>query len=367
MIVKGKALVFEGIPGELKLAEWDLPRLGPGEILVRIVGSTICGSDLHTIHGRRQVAVPTILGHEIVGEIVAFGPEEQGIDWNGEPLNKGDRIVWGVVAHCGDCASCEADIPQKCHHATKYGHEEAKPGKEWTGGFAEWGILVSGTTVIKLPRDLPIEVACPASCATASICAGFEAAGSVQGKTVVITGAGLLGLTSCALASHLGASQIICIDTQKERTEKALQFGATAVYSPMDFHEERGSKTETQIFLEMSGAPQAFEIVFPTMAVGGKIVLMGSVFPTPPVNVPMEQVIRKMLTIRGVHNYGPRHLARAVKFLASTHTQFPFSQMVSDWFPLDEFSQALEAAQSGQNIRVGFGGKKPMVPKEPIG
>lgn len=360
---QGKALVFEGIPDQLKLTEWTLPKLGPGEILVRVLGSTICGSDLHSIHGRRQVPVPTILGHEIVGDIAAFGPDGPGTDWNGETLTLGDRIVWGVVAHCGECTPCQADLPQKCSKSTKYGHEAADPGREWSGGFAEWCILVAGTTIVKIPRDLPIEIACPASCATASVCAGFEAAGAVQNKTVVITGAGLLGVTACAMAAHFGASKIICLDTKKERRETALEFGATEAHAPEEFVDRYGSAMITHVFLELSGAPGAFEAVWPTMAVGGRIVLMGAVFPTASIGLAMEPIIRKMLTIRGVHNYGPRHLARAVKFLGTVRNQYPFAKIVGEWFTLEEYDEALKAAQSGNSIRVGFGGSKGMVAK----
>lgn len=353
-----KALVFEGTPGQLKLCDWPLPTLNPGEILVRVLGSTICGSDLHSIHGRRQVPVPTILGHEIVGEVVEFGPHRPGTDWNGNPLEKGDRIVWGVVAHCGDCSPCAADLPQKCQKAIKYGHEAARPGCEWNGGFAEYCILVSGTTIIKLSNDMPLEVACPASCATATVCAGFEAAGSVLGKNVVITGAGLLGLTACAMAKYQGAARVIALDPNPQRREWAKAFGATDALTPQEFSDSAKTLPPIDHFLELSGSTSAFDSVWPSLATGGRVVLMGAVFPTPPISLSMETIIRKMLTLRGVHNYGPRHLSRAVKFLATTRQQFPFEKMVGAWFSLEESAQALEKAQEGSILRVGFRGPR---------
>ncbi|MGC4006498.1 MAG: alcohol dehydrogenase catalytic domain-containing protein [Pirellulales bacterium] len=139
-----RAAVFSGVPGSIAVAELPVTPPRGGELLVRVVGCTLCGSDLHSFHGRRGVPTPTVLGHEIVGRIVEFGPDSPRVDLGGAPLNVGDRIVWAVVADCGECFYCRRGLPQKCERSVKYGHEAFRPGRELLGGLADYCLLVAG-------------------------------------------------------------------------------------------------------------------------------------------------------------------------------------------------------------------------------
>ncbi len=123
-------------------------------------------------------------------------------------------MTWAIVANCGDCFFCRRDLPQKCLKAVKYGHEAFRPGEELLGGVAEHCLLVRGTSIVAIPEELPLEVACPASCATSTIAAALEGAGDLQDRTVCVLGAGMLGLTACAMARSCGASSIVCVDQQ---------------------------------------------------------------------------------------------------------------------------------------------------------
>ena len=161
----GKVLLFEGDAGKLRLVELPKPAIAETEVLVRIEAASICGSDLHSIHGKRKVPIPTILGHEIVGVVEAIGNKVNPEDILGRKIIPGDRITWSVVANCGSCQLCQKDIPQKCLHSVKYGHEALKEGSQWNGGFAQWCVLVAGTKIVKLPQSIPLEVACSTSCA----------------------------------------------------------------------------------------------------------------------------------------------------------------------------------------------------------
>src|SRR5262245_53306730 len=180
------AAVFGGVPEQLEVRELPLPQPAAGEILVRMLGCTICGSDLHTLHGRRQVPVPTVLGHEIVGQIAELGAAAPREDLAGQPLRVGDRITWSLVASCGRCFYCQSDLPQKCLQAVKYGHERLQAGRELLGGLAEHVLLVPGTAIVRLPDELPLEAACPANCATATAAAAIEAAGTIAGSCVCV-------------------------------------------------------------------------------------------------------------------------------------------------------------------------------------
>ncbi|MCC6511260.1 MAG: zinc-binding dehydrogenase [Pirellulaceae bacterium] len=350
-----RAAVFERV-GEIELQSIAIPQPIGDERLVRVLGCTLCASDLHSFQGRRSVPCPTVLGHEIVGEIVQFGPEAQRFDWSGRPLSIGDRVSWAVVASCGQCIYCRNGLPQKCTRSTKYGHEAFKPGRELVGGLAEHCLLVSGTHVMRWPDQVPLAVACPASCATATAMASLDAIGELRGLRLLVLGAGMLGLTTCAIASARGAAEIMCVDPIDQRRQQALRFGATCVADPAQAAALVAERTEgygADAVIEMSGVTAAFDTAWQCIRMGGTLVLVGSVFPSPPVPVALEHVVRRCLRIQGVHNYGPQHLSAAVEFLSAHHAQFPFESLVSQWFRLDEISQALAAAAQPGVVRIG--------------
>lgn len=351
-----QAAVFDGNAGQITLRDVPIPRPRGTEALARVLGCTICGSDLHTFEGRRSVPVPTVLGHEIVGEIIELGESGPHLDSAGQELQVGDRITWAIVAHCGHCAMCRRGLPQKCLHAVKYGHEPLQPGRELLGGLATHCLLVEGTSIVRLPDDLPLATACPASCATATVAAALESAGELHDRSVCIFGAGMLGLTACAMAESLGAGKVVCIDPVTSRLDRAVSFGATHVATPLGLSEIASDTTGDlgfDVVLELSGSPAAFHAGWPLLRIGGTLVLVGAVFPGPPVPVALEQIVRRHVTIRGIHNYAPRHLVAAVDFLAAHHKRVPFAGLVSQWYSLTSVSDAFAGSASPDKIRIG--------------
>ncbi|HEY4261094.1 MAG TPA: zinc-binding dehydrogenase [Schlesneria sp.] len=350
------AAIFDGTPGTIKVRDIPLPELPGAEILVRVLGCTLCGSDLHSFDGRRSVPIPTILGHEIVGEIIAFGKTALRRDFAQRELIIGDRVTWAIVASCGDCFYCQRNLPQKCLRSVKYGHEIARPGQELLGGLAEHCLLVGGTTIVRLPSELPLSVACPANCATATIVAALEAAGPVENRNVCIFGAGMLGLTACAMARCQGAAIVVCVEPDVARRQRALTFGATHVSDCENLAAETrqaGLQYGFDAVLELSGHPSTFDAAWPLIRMGGTLVLVGSVFPAAPVPLAFEQIVRRQLTIRGIHNYAPRHLLTAVEFLSRHHHDYPFVGLVTQWIALTSIAEAFELAKDPGAIRIG--------------
>jgi alcohol dehydrogenase len=110
--------------------------------------------------------------------------------------------------------------------------------------------------------------------------------------------------------------------------------------------------------LEFTGASAAFQTAWPVggepaVRLGGRIVLVGSVFPDAPVPLALEQIVRRNLTLCGIHNYAPRHLVTAVQFLTQQHRRFPFAELVSHWHPLSAAAEAFENARNPEIIRIG--------------
>jgi putative phosphonate catabolism associated alcohol dehydrogenase len=351
------AAVFSGHGHPFDLREFPVPAPGRGEVLVDISCSTICGSDLHTWHGRRQEPVPCVLGHEIVGRIVAFGPGAPRVDLRGEMLLEGDRITWTLAASCGECFFCTRGLPQKCEHLFKYGHCPIAPGREFSGGFAECCLLTPGTGIVKLPDALADTLAAPANCAVATVAAAFRLAGPVEGATVAILGCGVLGLTAAAMARSLGAAEVISCDLDPGRSAAVRDFGASHFCEPADLLSDTRDLTKgrgADVTLEFSGSSAAVAGAFAATRTGGVSVIAGTITPGGAVSIDPNDLVRRMLTLRGLHNYAPEDLVVAVEFLADTGDRFPFASLAGGAFALEDIEHAFESATVRPGRRVSI-------------
>ncbi|WBQ04424.1 zinc-binding dehydrogenase [Kribbella sp. CA-293567] len=335
-----RAQVWRG-HGTVEIAEVPLPTPGFGEVLVAVRLATVCGSDLHTVLGHRTSPCPGVLGHEAVGDVIAVGPGTPQY-LNGSPIRTGDRIVWGVTVACRSCDRCRAGRTAKCRSVRKVGHEPFDGTWALSGSYASHILLAAGAAAVKLPHGLVDAVAAPAACATATVMAAAEAAGPLTGQRVVVSGAGMLGLTAAALASEADADEVIIIDPDTDRRQSALAFGATRVASPTD-----AGLAEIDVAFELSGAATAVECLLGALAIGGRLVLAGSVSPGPRVAFDPEQLVRRWATVTGVHNYEPRHLQQAIDFLHRTSAVRPWASLVADPLPLEALNELLVARDGG--------------------
>lgn len=354
-----RVMVFNAPGQPLQLHEYELPRLQAGEVLVRITCSTLCGSDVHTFEGRRSTPCPTVLGHEILGSVAALPDAEKVLDYDGCPLQIGDRITWSVAASCGNCFYCKHGLPQKCEYLFKYGHERITSDHPLSGGLADYCHLAKGTAIFRVPDALPDRVACPANCATATVAAAMRYGGACADRVVLVQGAGMLGLTSAAMARINGAREVIVCDVAPKRVKLAESFGATrTVIVDEDCNNLRNLVREltsdrgVYLALEMSGAASAIELGIDLLGIGGKYVWVGATFPGRPVSISAERVVRKLLTIQGVHNYAPEDLATALQFLQRSQHQFPFERLVGEAFPLEEANDAFSHAVESGALRI---------------
>src|SRR5262245_45891376 len=180
----GRAAVFHGPGRPLELACDPDPEPVAAAVLVRVSCCTLCRSDLHTHAGRRAEPTPTVLGHEIVGRIEAFGPEAPRHDAAGQPAAEGDRVSWAIAVGCGTCFFCAEGLPQKCERPYKYGHQPLAPGRPLGGGLADFVVLVPGTHWLRVPDEVPDQVAAVANCATATVAGLLRHASPVAGRSV---------------------------------------------------------------------------------------------------------------------------------------------------------------------------------------
>ena len=366
MSTKSRAAVFYKVGSPVELRDFDLPvEMEKGSAVCRVTFSTICGSDLHTTTGRRVEPTPLILGHEIVGEIVKL---DSGLktDGFGNKLAVGDRISWTIMASCGECFFCKKGLPQKCVNLKKYGHasiDDKELNSGPVGGYSQYIYIMPGTTVYKVPDSLSDEIAAPANCALSTVVNAVETIGIEKNDIVMIQGAGLLGLNACALAVEAGAKEVIVTDVIDERLAMAKLFGATKTYNTLKVKED-DILTELKamsggfgidVVIEVCGAKQVVGLAIKALRIGGRYLLAGLVNPGSTLEgIDANQIIRKYITIKGIHNYRPEHLGTALKFLEKYKDKYPFHKIVSKVYSLEQINEALAESETGKHIRVGI-------------
>lgn len=357
----GNIMTFEGAGKEMLFQQYPLPDLQPGEILVKNLYTTICGSDLHTYCGLRQEKLPTVLGHEIVGRIIEFHESHTCYDLAGNQLQHGDLVTWSIFSSNPDSEYALRGMPQKAEGLFKYGHAQVSGNDVFHGGLAEYCILKTNTAVLKLPETIPLPVAATINCAVATVAGALRLAGDVRGKNVLITGMGLLGMVCSAMCRENGAAKIYAADINVERLRDAIPFGADESCL-LDTNPESSGEHAFSIFsgahinvvFDMSGAPNAMEDGLSTLSIGGIAIWVGAVFRNRQVNIDAEQMIRKLITIKGLHNYNYDDLKYAVDFIERYHEKYPFNKIVSAEFTLTEAEKAFEYALEYKPLRVGI-------------
>lgn len=350
-----RAIVFDGTGRPWRFETQSIAALQPDEILVKIEACTLCGSDLHSVDGRRSVPTPTVLGHEIIGRIAGFGAEAQRVDLQGNALELGDRVVWAIVASCGHCFYCERGLPQKCERAFKYGHQVAEPHRPCSGGLAEHCVLVGGTHILRIPESLSTAAACPLSCATSTVAAALRIVGLQPSERALILGAGMLGLTACAMARDMGAAQVVCADVIESRAELAKRFGATEILHGPSMNPSLLAAWDGygfDVVIECTGTNRATQMGMEALRMGGRIGLVGAVFPGEPMPLILERLVRRQLSVYGIHNYAPTDLVAAVNFMQHAEKRYPFAELVGQSFSLDEIELAIVAARDPNHIRI---------------
>lgn len=324
------AWVWEG-GSNFSERRFPIPALAEGEVLVELTTATICGSDRHTVSGRRSAACPSVLGHEGVGVVVAS--RRTGV-------LLGQRVVFSVTSVCGECAMCSRGMTAKCTRVRKVGHESTESGWALSGTYASHIHLPQGVTIVPIPDHLEDSVASIAGCAVATVMAVMEKAGPLNERTVLVNGVGMLGLIAVVAAHE--ASQVIAIEPNPHNAALAALAGADECLEP-------GEAVNADVALEFSGVPAGVSTCIESLAIGGTCVLAGSVTPSPDVPVNPEWLVRGWRTVTGVHNYEARHLWQAVDFLSDHGHQLPWEDILGA--PLDMGSLPEQFAATTSALR----------------
>ena len=356
------AAVFVAPNQPFVMQEYPLEPAGVGRILVRTTMGTICRSDIHSWQGSRHNPSPSILGHEIIGVIEQLGTDIPH-DMRGDPLAVGDRVTWTEYFHHGQSVYRDIhDMPQKSPGVRKYGHDLVEADPHFLGGFAEYCYILPGTGILKLPDAITDEEATPLNCGVATMISVTEAADIRMGDAVVVQGLGLLGLYGCAIAKARGARMVIGLDSVGQRLAAARKFGAdeTIDVAAMDDDalvenvRDLCPPDGADVAMEVCGVASVVPIGIHMLRTGGRYVIGGLANPGSDFKLDGSEILKKWITLRGVHNYHPRHLVQALDFVMANRSRFPFADIVDSKFSLEEINEAFAKAAERSVLRAAI-------------
>ncbi|WP_217183161.1 zinc-binding dehydrogenase [Streptomyces sp. AC495_CC817] len=342
-----RAAVLTAHAEPLTLQDLPLPaEIEPGAALVRIACTTLCGTDIEIWEGRMTFPgmLPLVLGHEMVGEIVAVGPGTN--DALGRPLSPGDRIGWSEST-CGQCHGCVVLREPVACSRRGYGFlQRADVAPFATAGLSEYAYVVPGAAKLLLPSSVKDTWASMAGCAAKTVLRAFERGGRIRpASTVVVQGSGALGIFATAVAKIAGAGTVITVGAPAARLELAARFGADAVVDFRDgpvvdqVHDLTGGRGADHVF-DFAGAPSVGPDAVGMAAQRGTVVVVGSTGPAGD-GFPLSTIMGKELTLVGSLNGDISDYSRAIGFFESFADRYPWDDLFSAPVGLDEASDKI--------------------------
>ena len=339
----------------IELREFPRPDLPPGAALLRTVSSEVCGTDVHLWHGRLSgVPYPIIPGHVSAGTIEAARGSISGID--GSTIREGDRAVFfDVHRTCGRCRACTVHrTPTRCSSRRVYGITD--PASEGLfGGWAQAIYLEPGVAIARLPDSVALEDYIGGGCGLLTAVHIAERAEIRLGDTVVVQGAGAVGLCAVALARLSGASRVLVIGAPADRLALARGMGAdltfdlqtTSSSDRLDAVRDLTGGEAADVVIEAAGAASAIAEGLDLVRVGGRYVIAGHYTDAGDSTINAHrQINRKHLEIRGCWGSEPRHFLRALSVLERHGARIPFRTIGARRYALAELNDALHDAQA---------------------
>jgi D-arabinose 1-dehydrogenase-like Zn-dependent alcohol dehydrogenase len=351
--MKGRVAAMTGLM-EIQIKEYDVPKAEKGSVILEIIKSNICGSDVHMWEGK-HIYKNHVLGHEMVGKIVELG-EGVETDYAGQKVKVGDRVVPVYYITCQKCSACLRGNFNICEHGSDYQGQVSEKYPHFTGGFATHYVIQPNQYFYKVPDCIPDNVAAGANCGLAQILYSLDVSGLKVNDYLVIQGAGGLGLFASAIGKTMGATVII-IDGVDSRLEEARKFGADYVIDMKKFDTIEARLEEinrisgglgADVVLDVAGVPKAFEEGIYLARKGGTLVEVGNVLVDKNQNTTVIPglITRKCLTVKGVLRYQPWYLYKILKFLEKYYDKYPFNHLSDRSYSLDEVQLAMQKAHA---------------------
>lgn len=326
-----RAVVIER-PGTIVVKDLPEPEIGPDDVLIRVGACGICGTDLHIADGEfPPTPYPIVPGHEFAGDVVAVGPKVEGIV-------EGARVAVDPSLFCGHCDFCRRGKGNLCLNWGAIGDTV-------NGAFAEF-VSVPAANAYAIPESLSWREAAliePASCAVH----GMHVLAPRIGDTVLIVGAGTMGLLLLQLALRGGAARVSVLDLNTGRLPRAERLGASSTASSLAELMEN-DPLGFDCVIDATGAPKAIESAFSAVKRGGKLLIFGVAPEEARVALSPFQIYNDEITVLGsmavLNSFGP-----ALDLVASGVVDA--QELLTGALPLDEYPTALDMVHRGDGLK----------------
>lgn len=358
-------------PNELRLAEYPTPVPTDDAVLLKIRLAGVCGTDLEGIRGHRTLRFPVIPGHEIVAEV-----DRLGSNWQrnirllgGDSLRVGDRVTISPRIVCGNCFYCRnlSSRQEMCINARTYGSSigSGEP-PHILGGWAEHIYMYPGSDIIKLPEGLSDDLA--VLCEPLAVAVGLVdrfrrehdwIAGDGFGfhRTVVIYGAGTIGILAAAAFAAAGAKQIVMIDISDERLLLSKSFGVSHTVNPASGDapaqvvKEITDGLGADVVVEACGVPRVIGEGIRLLRRGGRLYEIGHLANVGMAEIDPHFVCRNEISICGYYAYSSESLVFAAEFLA--RRDFPCERLIHK-IPLSEYNLVFDENLRKKTVKLAF-------------
>ncbi len=369
-------------PGKYELREFPLPEPAPGCVLVKMELSGICGTDKHTYQGYttqyagdgtgKQIRFPIIQGHENVGTVAAIGGNGEYQDFEGVPLKIGDRVVVGANVSCGTCYYCRHDFPYYfCQNMTDYGNNLSAADPPYLfGGWSQYMYIIPGSFLLRVPDDLPSEVAVLTEIMAVTVgldrakqMSAFPSEAFLFDDTVVVLGVGALGMCFLIKARMLGAGNIVAVDLSDYRLQFAKRLGADHVLNVgkttpadrLDFVRSLTNGRGADMVIETAGVPQAVPEGLEMLRLGGLLLEAGNFSDLGEVAIsPHRHLCAKSVRILGVGGEEPASYGPSMRQMARYMRTYPLREFVSHRFSLRDVEAAVHKSIAPDSMKVAI-------------
>jgi|LJSS01.1.fsa_nt_gb D-arabinose 1-dehydrogenase-like Zn-dependent alcohol dehydrogenase len=336
-----RAARFYEIGKPLRLEDIEKPKVGDDEVLIKVKAAGMCYSDVHVLDGVISADPPVTLGHEIAGEVVEVGSKVDG-------FNSTDRVLVHFLSPCGRCKYCLQGYGMRC----KYLFEREGYGFSDDGGYAEY-CKVKADRLVKLPNNLAIEFAATLGCAGITAYHAVKSIARIKiGESVVIYGAGGVGLYALQLAKAMGA-YTIALARSEERLRYAESLGADYVINAKSSNLKKEVKKATDglgadVVLDFVITDESISNAIGMLANGGRIVLVG--VSNKPISINPQITVLKEFSIMGSLVGTKDELEELVNLASKGRIR----SIANRRFKLDEVNDALNMLRNGGIVGRGY-------------
>ena len=356
--MKGK-ICFIPAARKIEFHEYDVPSPPAGGLIAEVTQTNVCGSELHMWRGEFLGRNGTMPGHEMSGRIMALGDGVKS-DFTGAPVKVGDRIAPVYYTVCNRCPNCVRGNQAACTNKVLGGRHPDDP-PHFVSTFATHYVVRPNQHFYRVPDNVPDIIAASANCAMSQVFWGLDRARLNYGESLVVIGAGGLGLHAMALAKARGA-RVIAIDGVDQRLDEARKFGADETIDLRKVSEidDRVKRVRDlcggfpDVVLEVAGVPQAFVDALRIAGNGGRVIEIGNISPSLMAQIAPSAITFKSIELLGVVMYPPHYLKKSLDFLAAHIDRYPYREMCDATFPLTKAVEALDRSDRREVTRAAL-------------